>query len=380
MEKKRQIAIAGVALLLIGLVGTVALASGGAQTGAASGWNWFRPAVAEYSGTLEGTMVPVQPENGGRVTEILVEEGQEVHVGDVIARMDDRAAKIAVAAAQAEVRQGEAKLTDLLGGSRAEEVRRLQANREQFRANADQVRAVQAQYEANLERDRTNLAHETKRLQEVQALYEGGALSQRDYDLQVNKYEVAKTQLAGTEAQLASVRAQVESAQAQVASAQAGLDLALAGATGAAIEAQKAAVQGAQERLRQAELTLQKLEIASPVNGRVLHQHVELGQVVSTGSRIATILNERDLWVKVYVPEAKLGTVAVGAEAQITVDAYPGQHFAGVVTHISEKAEFTPRNMQTKEARTTLVFAVKVQVREGGEQLKPGMPADVRFP
>ncbi len=90
-------------------------------------WGATPPQDFLYSGTIEATMVPIQPEQGGKLTEVLYQEGQDVKAGDVLARMDDRSAKISLESAKGQLRQAEAKLNDLLSGSRSEEVRRLRA-------------------------------------------------------------------------------------------------------------------------------------------------------------------------------------------------------------------------------------------------------------
>lgn len=219
-----------------------------------------------YSGTLEATMIPVQAEQGGKLVEVLGTEGQAIEVGEVLARMDDRSAKITL-----------------------------------------------------------------------------------------------------------------ESAKAQLEAAQASLDQAEEGGKEYIIAGQKANVDIVKQSVKAAELALKKLEIKSPLKGRVFYRHVEAGQVVGAGTRIITLVNPDDLWVKVYIPETQLGQVRLGGEARLTVDAYPDQEFSGEVSFISNQAEFTPKNVQTREERTKTVYAVKIRVTEGKDVLKAGMPADVLF-
>jgi HlyD family secretion protein len=304
-----------------------------------------------YSGTIEATMIPVQPEQGGRLTEVLAQEGQTVKKDDILAKIDDRAAKINLESAKGLLHQSEAKLNELLSGSRSEEVRRL--------------RAILAQAQASKEGLASNLLYEEKNLKDMEQLQLAGAISKKDVELQQNK--------------LNSIKAQHESAKAQIDAAQASLDQALAGFTEPLVIAQKSAVDIAKQSVKTAELTLEKLEIKSPMNGRVFYRHVEPGQVVNAGTRILTLVGPEDLWVKVYVPETELDLVKLGGEALISVDAYPNQEFSGEVQYISNQAEFTPKNVQTREERTKTVYAVKVRITEGKDVLKAGMPADVFF-
>ncbi|MHB1653647.1 MAG: HlyD family secretion protein [Desulfitobacteriaceae bacterium] len=312
---------------------------------------WGTAEKPYYSGTIEGTTVPVQPEQGGKITEILVQEGQSIKTGDVIARLDERSAKIALDTANSQLQQAEAKLNDLLGGTRSEEVRRLQALLAQTRANAQGLSG--------------NLQYEDKTLADYNQLYSSGAISKKEVDAEQNKRD--------------TVKAQYDSAMDQANAAQASLDQAIAGYTQPTIQAQKSAVDIARQSVKAAELALSKQEIKSPMNGRVLYKHVEIGQVVNAGTRLVTLVNPDDLWVKVYVPEAKLNQVKIGGSAQVSVDAYPSQSFQGEVQWVSDKAEFTPKNVQTKEERTTTVFAIKIRIIEGKDLLKAGMPADVVF-
>ena len=302
-----------------------------------------------YSGTIEGTELPVQPELGGRIVDLQVHEGQVIKAGDLIAKLDDSQAKISLDTAKSQQIQAQAKLNDLLGGARAEEIRRL--------------KEVLTQANANVAGLTQNLQFEENNLADDQKLYEGGAISKQIVDVQQNKLDTLK--------------AQYEGAQASVNAAQASLDQAQAGNTQPTIQAQKAAVDVTAQSVKAAELNLSKLIIKSPAGGQVLYQHVELGQVVNPGTTLVTILDPNNLWIKIYIPEAKLSQVKVGGIAFIAVDSYPGKSFKGQIQYLSNQAEFTPKNVQTKEERTTTVYAVKLSITEGKDQLKAGMPADV---
>ncbi|WP_318258534.1 efflux RND transporter periplasmic adaptor subunit [Geobacter anodireducens] len=121
------------------------------------------------------------------------------------------------------------------------------------------------------------------------------------------------------------------------------------------------------------------MELKTPVKGVVLRKNVEGGETVTAGTPIFTVGDLEHPWVKIYVKEDKLGLVKLGQKAEVTVDTYPGKTFEGVVTYISPEAEFTPKNVQTQEERVKLVFGIKVNVDNPNQELKPGMPADVRI-
>ncbi|MDD5491693.1 MAG: efflux RND transporter periplasmic adaptor subunit [bacterium] len=117
--------------------------------------------------------------------------------------------------------------------------------------------------------------------------------------------------------------------------------------------------------------------IISPASGTVIIQELFPGEIVTPGLPIITIANTDDLWVKIYIPEKDIGKVRLGAPADVLVDSFPKDIFSGVVTNISIKAEFIPKNIQTKEERVNQVFAVKIKVTNKEQRLKIGMPADV---
>lgn len=302
-----------------------------------------------YSGTIEGTELPVQPELGGKIVELMVKEGQDIKTGDIIAKLDDSQAKISLDTAKSQEAQAQAKLNDLLGGARAEEIKRLKYVVNQAKANLSAL-------EPSLKLEEDTLANNQK-------LYESGGLSKQVVDAQVSKLDTLKAQYQG--------------AQASVNAAQASLDQAQAGYTQPTIQAQQAAVDITAQSVKSAELGLSKLTIKSPVSGQVLYQNVELGQVVNPGTTLATILDSNDLWIKIYIPGAKLGQIKMGGTVSIVADSYPDKKFKGQIQYISTQSEFTPKNIQTKEERTTTVYAVKISITEGKDQLKAGMPADV---
>ncbi|HEY7213614.1 MAG TPA: HlyD family efflux transporter periplasmic adaptor subunit, partial [Thermoanaerobaculia bacterium] len=135
----------------------------------------------------------------------------------------------------------------------------------------------------------------------------------------------------------------------------------------------------AQAALRATEVALRNLVIVSPIDGLVTVRHREPGEIVPAGSPVLTLIDPRDRWVRIYVKEDRVGAVRLGSRAAITSDAFPGKAYPGEVAFIASEAEFTPKNVQTKEERVKLVYAVKVRVvGDPGFELKPGLPADVR--
>ncbi len=141
-------------------------------------------------------------------------------------------------------------------------------------------------------------------------------------------------------------------------------------------------VAGSQLRLyqaaqRTAEVRLRDTVILSPINGTVLRKIIDEGETVGAGATVFLLGDLEKPWVKVYVKEDRLGQVKLGQKAEVSVDSFPKKRYEGVVSYLSSEAEFTPKNVQTREERIKLVFGVKVSVKNQNNELKPGMPADV---
>ncbi|MFN2246507.1 MAG: HlyD family secretion protein [Candidatus Promineifilaceae bacterium] len=197
--------------------------------------------------------------------------------------------------------------------------------------------------------------------------------------------ETTQDSVAAAEAGITAAEAQVKVAEGQLAQAHAQLDRLRAGATPeeiAALEAQvaqaQAAVQSAEALLSALDIQLEQSIVEAPVSGVVLQRLLQVGELASPGAPLFTLANLDEVTLTVYVPEAELGRVALGQEAEVLVDAYD-QSFPGEVVHIASQAEFTPKNVQTQEERVHMVFAVKIRLDNPEHLLKPGMPADAVF-
>lgn len=131
--------------------------------------------------------------------------------------------------------------------------------------------------------------------------------------------------------------------------------------------------------LKTAEVRHQDTMLYAPLDGVVLRKNIEQGETVAAGIPVVTIGDLEKPWIKVYVKEDRLARVKLGQRAEIAVDSFPGKKYEGTVAYIAAEAEFTPKNVQTREERVKLVFGVKVNVHNQNDELKPGLPADVRI-
>ncbi len=165
---------------------------------------------------------------------------------------------------------------------------------------------------------------------------------------------------------------------AQVKSAKAVWDLAIAGPRSEEIAAAQARVMQAEGALKSADSTMEETAINSPRDGIVVVKSVEEGERVTPGQLIMRIADTRKVWLKVYIPETAVSQIRIGMPATVIPDAPAGKNkkFTGNVSEISSEPEFTPKNAQTKDERTQLVYGIKIKLNNPGGELKPGMPAD----
>ena len=210
-------------------------------------------------------------------------------------------------------------------------------------------------------------------------------------DVKAKDVEVAASAVKQAEATLALAKANllqnklrqedVESAQASIEQAKAALELAEANTVQLEIQNQNVLlaemqVQSAQDMVELLQTQIDDAKITAPTTGTVTTKVFEAGELVSPGMPIVVITNLDTVYLTIFVSETKLGKVKLGQDAQINVDSFPDRTFNGKVTYISPEAEFTPKNIQTKEERVKLVYGVKIELENPERSLKPGMPAD----
>jgi HlyD family secretion protein len=293
--------------------------------------------ILEGTGTIEATEVRVGTKVMGRIQQLLVREGDTVKAGQVIARLESAEYEAAVARDRASVAKAEAQLAELLAGAREQEIK--------------EARAAVAQAAANLEKARLDW-------ERYQELFAEGAISSLDRDAALNRHRVA---------------------QEQQNAAQERLNLLLAGARAEAIEAARWEVARAKAALRASMVTLDEAVIRAPISGIVLTKAADQGETILTGAPIVVMIDPQDIWLRVYIAESDIGRVRLGQPARIRVDSFSDRSFPGKVTEIASRAEFTPKNVQTKKERVYLVFGVKIALENPEGLLKPGMPADAEI-
>jgi HlyD family secretion protein len=301
------------------------------------------------TGYIEATEVRVAPEVGGRVLTMAVDEGARVEAGARIATLETADTRLTLERARAEHDQALAQLRLLEAGARPEDVRQAAA---QLDSAAAEVRAAEAE-----------LAAADTDLQRFEALLKVNAGSRKQRDDAATRREVAQ-------ARLAVARDRARAADEVVARLRAGSrpeEIAAARARVAAVDAQIAVL----------EKTLRDATLLSPLAGVVTSKLVDAGEMVAPRTPIVVVTELDKAWANVYVDEPLVPTLRLGQGATVITDA--GQRIAGTITFISPRAEFTPRNVQTAEERSKLVYRIKVSVDNREGILKVGMPVEVEL-
>jgi HlyD family secretion protein len=378
------------------------------------------PAAISVSGFLEATNVSIVPEIRAQIVSLAAAEGDPVTAGQRLVVLDNAGVLAQRAEAQAALVAAQAVLTQTLSGPRPDAVAAAAADLEH--AQAAQVGARQAVSDtkailyqppglaAQIAQAKTQVSLAEQDVQKAlaDATDEGfvrGSTKEgtRDRAIEDQKLAAANANVAAAQAELQAAKnylaalqkvkqapvdliANVHAAQAwaNVASAtvtmtQASLALAEATATPEEIAQANANVQVAAANVGLIDAQLKEFALDAPLTGVVTQKLAHAGEVTKPGQPVLVISDLSQLTLKVYIPEAQIGQVAVGQPVDVSVDAYPGVTFRGVVSRIASQAEFTPSNVQTKDDRSKLVFAVKILLANGDGRLKAGMPADAVF-
>jgi HlyD family secretion protein len=303
------------------------------------------------TGHVEAAEVRVAAKVSGRLTELRVDEGDRVEAGAIVAQLDPREPQLAVERALADKRQAEAQLRLLRAGSRREEIAQADAQAQAVRDEVAAARAELANAEADLER--------------FESLLRANAGSRKQRDDAATRAAVAKER--------------VESAQNQVRAAEQAVARLRSGARPAEIEAADARVQAATVQVASAEEVLSYTTLRAPLSGVVTQKLVEAGEIVAAGAPLIVISDLVNTWADVFVPEPVVPRLRLNQPATVFTDA-GGAGLQGTLTYISPKAEFTPRNVQTAEERSKLVYRVRISVSNPDGVLKQGMPVEALLP
>jgi HlyD family secretion protein len=291
-------------------------------------------------GNVDIRQISLAFDNSGRITEVLADEGDSIKAGQVLARLDVRILQLQADAVRADIDAQQQTVLKLHNGSRPQEIA--------------QERARLAAAQADAARAERDLA----RLQEVAANTQGRGVSQQDLDN-------AKNNATSTKAKLDEQRE--------------ALRLAELGPRVEEIAGAEAQLKATQAKLALLQYQISQGALKAPADAVVRSRLLEPGDMASSARPVFAMALTEPKWVRVYVSETDLGKVKPGMTARVFTDSYPDRPINASIGYISSVAEFTPKSVQTEELRTSLVYEVRLKVKDDGNLLRLGQPVTVRL-
>lgn len=398
------------------------------------GYWWFKhsrvaasmPTALVGSGTIEAETIAITTEIGGRIIAVKAAEGDEVTAGQVLVEIDPSNLLAQQAQLEAALATAKANLTATSVPPRPEDIATAEArlaqakvardgakvtwetaqalanNPHELHAQINQAQARVTEAQRNLELAQVNLkrmeiqAEVASRNQSNHAALVQNEVAQHQLKAAQVGLQMAEVGLTGAKQQVEllqylrdkplqfisqanAAKAAYQQAEATVLVAEANLAAAKANPATEDVAVAQAQVGEAEAALAEVQVQLAKLTLTAPRAGLISHKLVNPGELAAPGTVLLEVSDIDTVDLTVYIPETLIGQVKVGQQARVYVDAYPGDGFEGTVSFIAHQAEFTPRNIQTKEERVNLVFGVKITLDNPDHRLKPGMPADAEI-
>lgn len=291
-------------------------------------------------GNVDIRQISLSFDNSGRITEVLADEGDSIKAGQVLARLDVRILQLQANEVRADIDAQQQTVLKLHNGSRPQEIAQERAR----------LAAAQA--------DATRAERDLARLQEVAANTQGRGVSQQDLDN-------AKNNATSTKAKLDEQRE--------------ALRLAELGPRVEEIAGAEAQLKATQAKLALLQYQISQGALKAPADAVVRSRLLEPGDMASSVRPVFAMALTEPKWVRVYVSETDLGKVKPGMTARVFTDSYPDRPINASISYISSVAEFTPKSVQTEELRTSLVYEVRLKVKDDGNLLRLGQPVTVRL-
>jgi len=336
---KRKVSSIGIKkALVVGVLFLAALAIGFAL--ARCGGDSKAASQLSVYGNVDLRQVELAFNNSERIAEVLVQEGDKIKRGQILARLDTSRLKPQATAAEAEVDAQQAIVQKLHHGSRPEEI--AQAHATVASAKADFI----------------NAELQWQRLTALAKLTTGRAVSQQDSD---------------------SAKAALNTAQARLEGADKALDLSSIGPREEDIAQGDALLRTKRAQLEIVRQQLADAELVSPCDAIVRSRLLEPGEMASPQKPVFNLAITDPKWIRTYISEPDLGRIHMGMSASISADSFPGRTFPGWIGFISSVAEFTPKAVQTEELRPALVYEIRIFVKDLRDEMRLGMPATVHL-
>lgn len=289
------------------------------------------------TGTIESTNITISSKSAGEIISIFADEGDLIKAGDTILVIDNEAIVYQLDQAEAAEQIAAAQLNLMIKGARIEDIKQAEEMMKQSETNYNIAKSDHSRYSK---------------------LWESKAITQKQYEDINARLQIALAQYSAAKENYEKVKKifrpeEIDQAKANLKKA-------------------KASVELLKKNIRDS-------YVVSPTSGFIVKKYVETGETVTPMTSLAKISDLSTVNLIIYVSETELGKVKLGQKVEISMDTYPDKIYEGKIIFISPEAEFTPKNIQTKDERTKLVFAVKIEIPNKNFELKPGMPADAKI-
>ncbi len=346
-----------------------------------------------FSGIVEIQEVRLGSKVGGRVAKVLIEEGSVVSAGKELIVFEAPELENMKQQLQARLDAVTADYERIRAGARAEEKRAALAAVEGAKARLDKLKIGFREEEkrtavSELETATADLKHGQSEYERIGQLYRQGTVARADYDSAVAARDQARGRFHQSRAKVDMMNAgmrpeEIAEAKAELDRLQAKYEELMAGSRIEDIALAKARVDEARAKYLENEIHLKEAMVRVPEDiGKAVVEVIAIraGDLVPANQPVVRVLKAEDLWVKIFVPETRLGLVKLNQPVEVTIDTFPGKIFQGKIIQVSSASEFTPRNVQSYEERRYQVFGVKIRVDDTQGVFHSGMAAEVRWP
>lgn len=324
---------------------------------------------ASGNGRIEATEYDIATKQPGRIAKVLVAEGDMVQAGQILVEMDRAELATDLRQAEAGLRQAHEDKNQALAivTQRESDIRQAQAAVMQRESEITQARAAIAQRESEL-------ALAGKDFERSQTLVAKDFIAREEFDQDYTRKRTAESALAQEQARAQSAQAALALEQARQHSAEAALK-----AAQILVAQRDAAIEGADAKIAKIKTIIDDSILKAPISGRVLYRLAEPGEVLAAGGKVLTVLELTDVYMTIFLPTALAGRITVGSEARIVLDAVPQYVIPSTVSFVAARAQFTPKDVETRTEREKLMFRVKVRIdpellTKYREQVKTGLP------
>lgn len=331
--------------------------------------NGLGEGFASGNGRIEATEYDIATKQPGRIAKVLVAEGDMVQAGQILVELDTTELATDLRQAEAALRQAREDKNQALAvvTQRESDIHQARAAVNQRESDINQVRAAIAQRESEL-----TMAE--KDFERSRTLVSKDFIAREEFDQDYTRKRSAESALAQEQARAQSAQAALALEQARQHSAEAALK-------GAQIEvAQRdAAIEGAEAKIEKIKTIIADSILKAPISGRVLYRLAEPGEVLAAGGKVLTVLELTDVYMTIFLPTAFAGRIIVGSEARIVLDAVPQYVIPSTISFVAARAQFTPKDVETRTEREKLMFRIKVRIdpellTKYRDQVKTGLP------